>query len=214
MPPDQARTAGSGARPRWRPTSPARSSASGKHGGQSRDTVAGRAPSGAFRPHPIVSCTTRTGPGKRGLNLPRPAPGGGSAPEQASAPQRGKCGRRCRSRVRPSRPQFNGRRAKSVRVRRPAIVRWHTTPGARRRRSRNAAQGRPLPLRGVAPRQSSNPDRPGGIPIRGTPHRRARLSNGVSGRCRQARRNSRSPRVPVSPTAREARRAGWWRRSR
>ena len=76
---------GLGARPRWRPTSPARSLASrDKDGGQSRDTRSrGARPAVAFRPNPIVSCTTRAGLGKRGLNLPRPAPGGGDAPEQS-----------------------------------------------------------------------------------------------------------------------------------
>ena len=80
----RARTAGSGARPRWRPTSPARSLAPGQ-GRRSVQcaAVVGCAPSDALRDASVLSFASRTGLGKRGQNLPRPAPHGRSVPEPA-----------------------------------------------------------------------------------------------------------------------------------
>jgi hypothetical protein len=56
-------------------------------------------------PRPVASLHRR-GPRQEGSHLPRPAPGGGPAPEQSIRAAEGKCGRRCRSRVRPHERRF------------------------------------------------------------------------------------------------------------
>ena len=120
-------------------------------------------PTAALRLDRFVSCTRRTGLGKRSLTCRGQLCTAAPYQSLQSAPQKGRSRRRCTFRVRPSRPQFNGR-ARSVGVRRPAIVRWHTTPGARRRRSRNDALKEGRFLRGVAPRRLSNREHLSGIP--------------------------------------------------